>query len=46
MQKLKLLHSVAYLPLPHAFNAYLLGIWASLVAQQVKNPPAKQETLV
>ena len=46
MQKLKLLHSVAYLPLPHAFNAYLLGIWASLVAQQVKNPPAIQESLV
>ena len=46
MQKLKLLHSVAGLPLPHAFNAYLLGIWASLVAQQVKNLPAMQETLV
>ena len=46
MQKLKLLHSVAGLPLPHAFNAYLLGIWASLVAQQVKNLPAMQETWV
>ena len=46
MQKLKLLHFVADLPLPLEFNAYLLGIWASLVAQQVKNPPAMQETLV
>ena len=33
-------------PLRPGFSFLLLLIWASLIAQLVKNPPAMQETLV